>query len=63
MKEEPKELSESELLAKIEAAKQERASKCAAKVDEVLKEFNCILITNIQVHVNDQLVLPAIKPN
>ena len=56
-------LSESELLEKLNASKMARAKECGAKIDEVLKQFNCILTTNIHVLVNNEPVLPSIAPN
>lgn len=54
-------MTEQELQAKIDEAKTLRAEKCKAKIDEILKEFNCIITTEINVVVNGKIVNPAIQ--
>ena len=45
----------------IEIEKNERAEICKVKIEEILKQYNCDLLTNIRVEINGQIVTPAIK--
>lgn len=46
----------------IEKEKENRGKECARKIEEILKQFNCRMVTNVEVVLNGEVVVPSIKP-
>lgn len=52
-----------ELQEKLDAIKKSNEEKCAEKINEVLKEFDCIITTNAICVVNGVQIMPQIVSN
>ena len=52
--------NQKQLQEKLDAMKAENVEKCAEKINEILKEFNCDISTNASVVINGQVVTPVI---
>lgn len=57
------ELTEKELQEKLSLIKEDRIKECSNKINELLKEFNCSISTNVEVILNGQPVQVVIKSN
>ena len=52
-----------ELQEKLESIKKANVKKCSEKINEVLKEYDCAIITTVQCVLNGEVVHPMIVSN
>jgi hypothetical protein len=45
----------------IDNERQLRGKQCFEKIESILKEFNCQIITDVEVVLNGEIVVPSIK--
>lgn len=56
-----KELTEAELEKKQIELMKKREANCVEEVNALLKKHNCVLVTNVNVVLNGQKVIPMLK--